>query len=281
MKQGHLAVFYLIVYFFCFLTLCTEQRNYDAVLEEKYRIEKGMKQAMEYAADELILANYAPQEEKLAVFQNAFFEAFYIYMGVLEDEEKQQMLQMYFPMLVLVQEDGAFFYYASEVSEDGAPELLYGWSELRGFEFPEECPEEKKKSMMAEVLEQYASEIITNHNYIAEQYGLKYNFYVPDFLQDTSQTLELPMLFAVFQGWPLTAAGNIVYENCVDTGIYIQEVKLYAVELPADLTDTFCYIHEEFCEKVQTGGGNFLKERVSKEQAVRKYGAIPCECCGN
>lgn len=280
MKQGHFAVFFLLLYVSCFFTLYLEQRNYDIVVEEKIRIEKALKEAVEYAAEALILETYATDEEKCMVFQKSFFEAFNIYMGVMDDREAQQILQMHFPMLVLVQENGAFFYCAAESSENTMEELRYEWSELQPFEFPGICSEKKKKELIAEVLEETASGIITNHNYIAAQYGLQYNFYVPDFLQDTSQILELPVLFAVFQGWPLTAAGNIVYENCVDTGVYIQEVKKYIIELPTKLEDSFCYFHEEYCEKVQKGTGNFLKEKISKEQAVRKYGAVPCEKCG-
>ncbi|MBO5354263.1 MAG: hypothetical protein J6A77_13300 [Lachnospiraceae bacterium] len=280
MKQGHFAVLFIIVYLSCFFTLYLEQRNYDMVLEEKCRIEKGMKQAIEYAANELIPAVHASKEEKCTIFQTAFFEAFYIYMGVMDDTEEQQRLKMHVPMLVLVQEDGAFFYYAVETLENGVKQLRYEWTELQSFVFPEDCSEEKKKSIIAETLEETASGIITSHNYIAAQYGISYNFYVPDFLQDTARSLDMPVLFAVFQGWPLTAAGNIVYENCVDTGVYVQKVKKYIIELPTDLEDSFCYYHEEFCELVQRGDGNFLKEKFSKEQAVRMYGALSCTYCG-
>ena len=73
MKQGHFAVLFIIVYLSCFFTLYLEQRNYDMVLEEKCRIEKGMKQAIEYAANELIPAVHASKEEKCTIFQTAFF----------------------------------------------------------------------------------------------------------------------------------------------------------------------------------------------------------------
>lgn len=280
MKQGHFAVLFLVLYLGCFLTLYIEQARYDAVLEEKNRVEESLKKAMEYAAEQLILAINEPEVSRLQLFQTKFLEAFYVYMGVLQEPELQQMLRMYLPMLIVVEEDGAFFCYAKEeVNQDGVPELIYAWSAKQYFNFPENSPEEERKGMIAACLERYASEIISDYNFIAVQYGLQYTFYVPDFLQDTTRSLELPMLFAVFQGWPLTAAGDIVYENCVDASVYIQEVEKYVIELPTTLSRAVSYLHEEGCEIVQDGNGRFLEERMTMEQAVRRYGAVPCNAC--
>lgn len=279
MKQGHFAAFFLILYLGCSITLYINQKRYDEVLEEKERVEEGLKKAIEYTADQLLVVMNEPVENRLLVFQSAFFEAFYIYMGALEDTELQELLGMHLPMLVYVQEDGAFFYYAEEIQKNGVIELVYQWSALQKFDFPEHCTDEEKKGVMAKCLEERSSEIISVHNYIAAQYGLEYTFYVPDFLQDTSSELELPMLFAVFQGWPLTAAGDIVYENCMDASVYIQEVKNYVVELPGDISDTYCYYHEAFCEKLEEKDRSFLKEVMTKEQAIYQYGAVPCGVC--
>ena len=110
----------------------------------------------------------------------------------------------------------------NEIEEN---KILHTWSEKVPFVFLEESTEEEKKAIIAEVIEEYASELISNHNYIAKQYGLTYSFYVPQFLQNTSEQWNFPMIVAVFQGWPLTASKEIVYENCIDAAVYIQEVK--------------------------------------------------------
>ena len=133
--------------------------------------------------------------------------------------------------------------------------------------------------MIADIIEPYASDIISNHNYIAMQYGINYSFYVPQFLQNTSEDLNFPMLFVVFQGWPLTASGNIVYENCIDTAVYIQTIEKYRIEVPKDLSQTYAYYHNIDCNYIGIYDGKVLDREVSKEQAIYKYGAYACEYC--
>ena len=121
--------------------------------------------------------------------------------------------------------------------------------------------------------------MITEHNYIAEQDGLGYTFFVPRFLQNSSDILEFPMLFVAFQGWPLVENGSVVYENCVDAGVYLKETTYYVVDLPRDLAKTIAYYHKADCPRVP----EWLKQTpefvVTKEEAVREYGAFPCDFC--
>lgn len=279
MKQGHLTILFLILYSSCFLLLWIKQKEYDSVLEEKKRVEESLKDAMEQAGKELAKVMYEPETVRLRTFETAFLEAWYIYMGVLYDLELQEELRLHLPMLVFVQENGAYFYYAKEEKAGKTTELVYEWTELQEFSIPEGSTEQKKKSYIADVLEQNASEIVTKHNEIAKQHGLNYQFHAPSFLQDTSKTLEFPMMFAVFQGWPLTASGNHLYENCLDAGVYLKEVRKYVIELPKGLEDARCYYHEKNCVQVMEGNGRFLPERLSKEEAMKKYGAFACNVC--
>ena len=75
--------------------------------------------------------------------------------------------------------------------------MLHTWSEQVPFIFPEGSADSDKKAIISNVIEQYASRIISNHNYIASQYGLNYSFYVPNFLQNTSEDLNFPMLYSM------------------------------------------------------------------------------------
>lgn len=279
MKQGHFIALYFIIYWVCFILLFIEQKNYDKVIEEKKRMETSLKTAVEETAWRLTSIIKEPIQEKKKVIEKAFFEHLYISLGLLQEVEEQEKLKMYLPMLLLLEEDGAFFYYMQEVEEDGSKKLIHTWSEQIPFTFPEESTDSKKKSLIADIIEVYASEIISNHNYIATQYGLDYSFYVPQFLQNTSETLNFPMLFVVFQGWPLNASGEILYENCIDAAVYIQEVEKYVVEISNDISQPYAYYHQANCDYIETYGGRILERKVSKKQAIYIYGAYACQYC--
>lgn len=279
MKQGHFAVFFMTIYVACFSFLLVEQNRYDKVLAEKMKIEQALLNAIELAGKEFTSAITMSDEKKQQVFEQSFWTAFCVSMGILEEIETQEQIKMFFPLLVLVEEDGAFFYHVQEVMKNDEIELVHMWSERISFSFSEDCSDALRKCVMAETLEKVASEYITNHNYIASQYGISYTFTVPSFLQNTSGTLSFPMFFAVFQGWPLTAAGNVLYENCVDAGGYLQEKEHYVVELPESLEKTESIYHHLSCSKVVPEGKQFQREYMTEQEVIYKYGAYPCKLC--
>ena len=279
MKQGHFIGIYVIIYLFCFLLLFIEQKKYDDVLEQKEKMEDSLKMAVEETAWKLTSVVKEPAQEKKNIIEKEFFEYLYISLGLLQEVEEQKKLNMYCPMLLLVEEEGAFFFYMKEINENGIKKLVHTWSEQISFPFAEDTTKAEKKAIISNVIEEYASDIISNHNYIAQQNGLNYSFYVPKFLQNSSEDLNFPMLFVVFQGWPLNASGEIMYENCIDIAGYIQEVKKYIVELPKNLEQTCAYYHEIDCNYIGIYNGRVLDKEVSKEQAIYTYGAYACEHC--
>ncbi len=279
MKQGHFVVLYFIIYCSCFILLFKEQVNYDRVIEEKKRVETSLKMAVEETAWRLTSVIKEPIQRKKDIIEKEFFEYLYISLGLLEDIEEQKKLNMYLPMLLLIEEEGAVFYYMQQIEENGIKRLEYKWSEYIPFMFPEESTDSKKKSIIADIVEPYASDIISNHNYIAMQYGINYSFYVPKFLQNTSEKLNFPMLFVVFQGWPLTASSEVLYENCIDAAGYIQEVEKYVVEIAKDISQPYTYYHKEGCSYTGSQGGRILDRKLSKEQAIYMYGAYACKYC--
>ncbi len=222
MKQGHLLLLFLIIYGSCFLLLYCEQKKYDAALDEKQKVEQALLEAIEHAGNQCKKVINDNDEKKKQVIADAFSEAFYVSMGMFQSEQPKEFWRIYIPMLVLVEEEGASFYYMQESKE----QILYhDWTEKLYFNFPENCSDAKKKSLMADVLEKEASKIISNHNFIAEQYGFSYRYSLPMFFQDTTQDLEFPMLFVVFQGWPLNVSDMIYYENCLDAGVFLRKKR--------------------------------------------------------
>ena len=268
---------FLIVATVCFLFLRIEQQKYDKALAEKQKIENGLGTAIRQTAQRVAGVMQESAEMRKRVVEQEFFQALYIELDIIDQKEEQEKIRRYVPLIVLVEEDGAYFLYWKPVMQAGTVEYQQEWTEK--IEFPEiQEGNEEKTRVVAELLEQYASDMITEHNDIAGQFGLEYTLTVPRFLQNTLETLEFPMLFAVVQGWPLTVSGDLLYENCVDAGVYLQEVERYVVEFPANLQDTRSYYHRKDCEVVSQYERSPV-DTVSKEEAVVNFGAFPCEKC--
>lgn len=236
-------------------------------------MEVAIRQTAQRVADVM----YDSVEKKQSVVEQEFFYALYTELGILWEKEKQEKLKRRVPFIALVEEDGAYLYYWSLVKQGETLELQHNWTEKIEFSVNPDWETEEKKRMVAELLEEYASGLITEYNYIAQQYGLQYTVTMPRFLQNTQDTLEFPMLFAVVQGWPLTASGNLLYDNCVDAGVYLREVEHYIVEFPKNLQNTKSYYHRRDCVEISAIQQD--ERIVSKEEAIREYGAFPCEKC--
>jgi len=222
MKQGHLLLIFLTIYCGCFILLYCEQKRYDLMLEEKQKTEHALLEAIEETANRYRMVINESAEKKKEAIAKTFSEAFYISMGFFQTTHPEDFWRIYVPMIVLVEEDGAYFYYINQANA-GQNVLVHEWTDKVPFSLPDDYSEEVKKAYMAEVLESLASQIISNHNFIAKQYGVTYRYSVPLFFQDMSRELEFPMLFVVFQGWPLGLSGEVYYENCLDAGVFLRE----------------------------------------------------------
>lgn len=220
MRQGHLFMVFLFIVCGCFASLYCKQKYYDSIIQEKQAIESALLEAVEYTGNMSRIVLREGEEQKKQLIADSFSEAIYISMGYLETPVPKEFWRLYVPMLVLVEEDGAYFYHVQTGQAEGEKELYHVWTDKFLFSFPEGCNDIKKKSLMANVLEQKASEIITEHNSIALQHGISYQYYLPGFFQNTLQLPEFPMLFVVFQGWPLNCF-SVFYDACFEVGVFM------------------------------------------------------------
>lgn len=278
MRQGHFAIIFCTIYVVFFMLLQLEQIKFDKVQMEKQRIEEALQEAIEHAGKEFSSVLNESEIQKKRVLEQTFFESLYISLGIFEEPEKQENLRMYLPMLALVEEDGVFFYHMVEKNNGKEVEIMHIWSEKIPYAYEKECSEQEKKKYIVRTLEEKASRIISNHNHIASQYGISYIFSVPEFLVSTSENIEFPILLAVFQGWPLNVAGDVFYENCIDTGVYLQRVKQYIITGPEQLSEPYFRYHIRDCPYVEDKELAYT-ETVSEEEAVIQYGAFPCDNC--
>ena len=160
MKQGHLLLIFVIVYCSCFLSMYYEQKNYDLVLEEKQRTEKALLDAIEYTANQYRSVLKDSEEKKKQVIADAFSDAFYVSMGLFQTLQEKEFWRIHIPMLVLIEEEGAYFYYVKENTELGKRKIVHEWTERIKFDFPGNYSEKKKKAYIADLLERLGSQII-------------------------------------------------------------------------------------------------------------------------
>ncbi len=256
-----MAILFFILGVLCFLSLIREKTQYENAIEEKQRVEEALLSAMEWTAREYAAVINESEERKKQVVSCEFPEKLRISLGLLETENSWESIRLFLPLLVVAEEDGVWFCFLEEVEKNGVVELEQRWSEKTDFE----------------ELEETASWYITNHNYIAAQYGIEYDFFVPGFFKKGKEAMEFPVIIAAFQGWPLNASGNVVYENCIDVAVYLQKKEYFLLEYPTNLADTRSYYHRAECtewmSKEDTG------RWVTEEEAVCIYGAFPCEKC--
>jgi len=271
MKQGHLMVMFLTVYVICFMALYVEQKKYDKVLEEKRQVELALLEAAYVAAESYEKVINAKEEIRKNTVSDVFLESLYVSMNKFESEEAKNYLGMYIPLLVLAEEDGAFFFYVQEIETNGTVELKHAWTEKVLYQSSGE-------HNVLNIIETTASELVSKHNHIASQFGISYQFHAPKFLQSTSKEMQLPMLFVVFQGWPLCASREVRYENCIDVSVYIREKEKYVVLGPETITEPFCVYHKPFCPLINKNS-TVVSENVIPEEALKRYGAYPCEQC--
>ena len=163
-----------------------------------------------------------------------------------------------------------------EVMSDSMLQTYYAAGDV--FATAESYREKKLYAIRTSITESL-SEILVSHNGIAGQYGLDIWFRMPDFLQTFTPAMEQPSILAVFQGWPLSADGTLLYNNCANASSYIKKEQRYLLELPAQTGNSaFSVFHKGTCTYAGTYG--LLQSfEVTKGDAVSEYGAYACPHC--
>ena len=198
-----------------------EHQKYRKAEEVKKTMEESLLYAVKTAAWELTGVTEESEEVKLHTFQESFFRAWFVRLGHAAVTEEQEKLRLHLPLMAMLTEDGGYFFYSEIVQIGGSITLKQRWHEKKRYSLTGE--EGVDRSFLKEFLEENVSEIITNHNQIAKQYGIKYEFSAPYFLI-SNEEIAFPMVFVVFQGWPILV-GETYYENCMDASAFIKRIE--------------------------------------------------------
>lgn len=135
----------------------------------------------------------------------------------------------------------------------------------------------KKREAIVGVITAAFEDIISVHNRIAGQYGAKYIYTMPDFLQKHQIATENVSVLAVVQGWPIAKSKLEFYESCIESGAYIRKKELYCLEKPNSLEQPYMVFHKNGCQYLGSFGEE--KGQVELKEAVEKYGAFGCPYC--
>ena len=137
---------------------------------------------------------------------------------------------------------------------------------------------EVKRAAIAQCIERAAGRALADHNYIAGQHNISLFYSVPSFLENYTPAMDYSSLLAVFQGYPLSARYNIIYNNCSTSAAYITKRATYVVEVSDSMSQPYSVFHRDGCTYIDTYG-KVLERKVSENEAVVRYGAYACPHC--
>lgn len=132
--------------------------------------------------------------------------------------------------------------------------------------------EQKKRDTIIGVLETYMNYYVNQHNRIAKQYGILYEFTMP--VVDESEWVRSvigPSIIVFFQGYPYEGTKETYHRFCV-AGAQISKKTAYYVE---DL-GTYCIYHKYRCNHVLDE--TKVTTYYSKKESA-KAGAYACPIC--
>lgn len=230
----------------------------------------------------------------------------YTSLDLLMDTEGKQRLELFLPVVAVVDEDGIYLYYLKENTESDK-KLERVWTERIPYEvnyhgtqyeftlsgkaisFDEESNkiiesgltqelEALRLDTISSVIEQNISEYINQHNHIARQYGIQYEFHVS--LTDDSfnqRSITNPSLLVMFQGYPLLGKDH-VYDFFSFAGASIRKNDYYIVTQK----DWYYQYHRKDCKtlnKIQEKVTDIEEIICNSKKECAKYGAFPCPDC--
>lgn len=132
-----------------------------------------------------------------------------------------------------------------------------------------------RKGAIIKLLNEKMEYYVNNHNYIASQYGIAYQFSLP--VIDESElirTVENPGIIVIFQGYPLTNL-NEIYNRCIVAGAQIFKSEIYYIEEKG----WYKLYHSSACSECNTNPNIDTTIPYYSQKDCVKQGAYGAECC--
>lgn len=148
------------------------------------------------------------------------------------------------------------------------------FEEWENLGFDKKKLQEQKQKIIAESFEKELSYFCSMHNEIAKEYGIQYQFSLPDLdNSDFIRNMDGIGFFAFFQGYPLGGGTDLVYEQYSFHRGLVEERRGYVVIQEGD---SLLY-HKKTCIKLGNQNSNWSYFGSTKECALA--GAFACKVC--
>ena len=134
MKISHLALFFVIIAICLILPLDTSVKQQQAIGEKKIEYNRIIDDAVDDAVSQMVetdKGNEIVLNKDKAV--DNFFTSLYSGFGIIDDAGKQEYLQMFIPVILIVDKDGYYIYQRSYTNDKSS--LISDWSEKRKYSY--------------------------------------------------------------------------------------------------------------------------------------------------
>lgn len=132
-----------------------------------------------------------------------------------------------------------------------------------------------RKNAIISQIETSLSYYISNHNLIAKNYGITYQFGLPVIDNATwSRSIDSPTFIVTFQGYPYEGAKQ-VYNRYTVSGAYIKKDAGYWIEKK----EWYCIYHSPECPQLVRPGVQLLEEQYYTVKDCAAAGAYACRIC--
>lgn len=135
MRRGHFVIIFAIVFLASVVFVAVKQYRNRVVTEERARLEDAFLNASDAAAEELALGMAADFESTLNNTSELFFESLVAGLGLFDDEDGANEVNMYVPVLAVTVEDGFYLNILERVTEGGDTLIKRRWTECLPFAF--------------------------------------------------------------------------------------------------------------------------------------------------
>jgi len=114
------------------------------------------------------------------------------------------------------------------------------------------------------------------HNYIAQQFGITYNFAMPVVdKSEWTQSIDTPSMIVIFQGYPFRNGVDGTYNRFVIAGSGIKKKEMYLLEQK----EWYYLYHKDNCSELKKDNSIILSETYDEVIDCVNEGAYACPLC--
>lgn len=260
MKLNNAGIFFILIFLGLIVKTDVKERLLVAITNQKIQLDCQLDNAIDDAMEvltELDSANNIVVNRESAV--EHFYKSLYANLGILDSSLKKELISVYIPIIVITDIDG--FYIQYKVIEDGEVKnvwsnkipysiekngIIYSfflgdkkgyirifeqgewkegeWKELLSDDKLEifQHFENNRRQVIIDILQSTMQLYINEHNKIASEFGISYEFRLPEIENDDwIRTVDDISMVSFFQGYPYGTSRTMVYNRYTVSGARI------------------------------------------------------------